>query len=87
MKLEVYFEVIDKALIAERDGKEFWKFREQQWKKCRSDNVDQGGQRHKKSSQSSFKDKIPTQEKHHKLDAHYTKYGKKNMVVWYSIGE
>ena len=77
LKLEVYSKVVDRALIAKRGSKEIWKFRNQQQKKGKSNNVDQGGQRHKKLCQSSFKGKGPTQKKDHKLDAHCTKCGKK----------
>ena len=49
LKLSVYSEVVDKALIVETDNEEFHQYREQQRKKNRNDGA-HGNQAQKKSA-------------------------------------
>ena len=51
LMLDVYSEVVDKALIEERDFKELYQYREQQKKRNRSDSA-HGNHVRKKSSQN-----------------------------------
>ena len=54
MKLGVYLEVVDKALIAEKDNEELHQYREQQRKRNRSDGA-HGNQIQKKSAPSGIR--------------------------------
>ena len=54
LKLGVYLEVVDRALIAEKDNEELHQYREQQRKRNRSDGA-HGNQVHKKSAPSGIR--------------------------------
>ena len=54
LKLGVYLEVVDRALIAEKDNEELHQYREQQRKRNRSDGA-HGNQAQKKSAPSGIR--------------------------------
>ena len=54
LKLGVYLEVVDRALIAEKDNEELHQYREQQRKRIRSDGA-HGNQVQKKSAPSGIR--------------------------------
>ena len=56
LKLSVYSEVVDKALIVEKDNEELHQYREQQRKRNRNDGA-HGNQAHKKSTPSRNQNK------------------------------
>ena len=59
LKIGVYSEVVDRALIAEKDNEKFHQYREQQRKMNRNDGT-RGNQAHKKSTPSRNQNKGKT---------------------------
>ena len=56
LKLSVYSEVVDRALIAEKDNEELHQYREQQRKRNKNDGA-HGNQAHKRSAPSRHQNK------------------------------
>ena len=74
LKLSVYSEVVDKALIAEKDNEEFHQYREQKRKRNRNDGA-HGNQAQKKSAPSRNQNKGKVAQN---LDGICPTYGKKH---------